>query len=140
MPAISRPADPLRTDCAQAIANRLNAGPGPGRLRYYDGPIPATGSTPVTGSNTLLATQPMADPCESSIANGILTFAAIADVTGAASGTPAFVLAEDSTGAPVIILNCGLAAGNPAVILTSADIVSGQPVRVLAAAIQMPAG
>lgn len=76
-----------RTALANQIKTALDAGPAAGRLKVYAGA-------------TLLADYALAKPC-GTVAGAVLTFAAVADVTAAASGTPTRFDACDSTGAVI---------------------------------------
>jgi hypothetical protein len=127
----------IRNARLQAIADAINAGAGAGKLRIYDGSRPATGGT----ATTLLAELTFSDPCEASVAGGVLTFDAItADSSADATGTATWARAVDSDdtfvcdmsvttiggGGEVQLDNTGISVGG-AVGISSAAITEGNP-------------
>lgn len=54
------------------IADRIDSGAGPGKLRLYTGPRPAGGAAVTT--QVMIAELTFSYPCAASILNGVLTF------------------------------------------------------------------
>ncbi|MCG8553199.1 MAG: hypothetical protein MI799_22560 [Desulfobacterales bacterium] len=73
----------IRNDALKLIRDAIDAGTGPGKLKFYAGPRPETGGS----ATTLLGTVTCSDPCAPDPAAGVLTFSAFAEDPGApASG------------------------------------------------------
>ena len=124
----------LKNARLQALADAINAGSGPGVLNIYDGTRPAAGAT-IT-SQTLLASLEFADPCESDISAGVLTFDTIADVMALADGVASWARITDSDGGFVADADVGETAAD--IIINQAQIYGGGQVSVTAASITEP--
>lgn len=101
----------------QAVADLIDAGASPGKLKIRD------------GSNVVLATLTLADPC-GSVAGGVLTLdfdPDIEDSSADASGTAANAIITDSADTTVI---SGLTVGTSGtdIVLDSTSITAGQRV------------
>lgn len=88
-----------RNAAADAVVDLIDAGAGAGTMKIYTGAQPANGDT--EGSGTLLATVTWADPAFGAASSGVATATDPAAVTGAAAGTAASFVVEDSTGANI---------------------------------------
>lgn len=87
---------------ADAVVDLCDAGAGAATLRIYDGTVPATADTALSG-NTLLAQLTMSDPAFGAAANGVATASAItSDSAADATGTASFFRILDSNGTVVI--------------------------------------
>ena len=85
----------IRTAEATVIANAINAGSAAGSFNYYNGTQPARGGA----ATTLVATQTLAYPCQTSITNGVITFDAIGNGGILVGTTITWMRCKDSTGA-----------------------------------------
>ncbi len=85
----------LRTTRVTDIVTGLGA---TSRLLVYDatGAIPSPTQSPTVNGGVLLATFTLANPA-GTVTSGVLTFSAISNVTGAATGTPHFFRMIDGT-------------------------------------------
>jgi hypothetical protein len=107
------------------ISTAIDGGAGAGLLRIYDSTRPATCGS----ATTLLAELTFTDPCKSTIASGVLTFASItADSSANATGTATWFRCVDSTGTCCIDGNVGTSGSD--LNLNSTSITSGQNVAV----------
>lgn len=101
-----------------AVVGLIDAGAAAGKLKIRD------------GSNTVLATFTLADPC-GSVSSGVLTLDFDPDIsaTAGATGTAANAIITDDADTTVI---SGLTVGTTGtdVILTSTSITSGQTVTI----------
>lgn len=101
-----------------AVVGQIDAGAGAGKLKIRD------------GSNNVLATFTLADPC-GSVSSGVLTFDFDPDIsaTASATGTAANAIITDDADTTVI---SGLTVGTSGtdVVLTSTSITSGQTVTI----------
>lgn len=115
----------LRNTRMDAIDDAVNAGAGAGLIRIYDGTRPATGGT----ATTLLAELTASDPMFGASASGVLTASAITqDASANATGTATWFRVVDSAGNAVMDGNVGTSGSD--LNLTTASIVSGQPVSI----------
>lgn len=73
----------IRTAQAQLLADAINAGAGPGKIRLYTASRPVTGGTPTT----LICECVLHDPVEASLTAGALVFGTIADGLVLPAGT-----------------------------------------------------
>ena len=115
----------IRNAWLDAVKNAIDAGPGPGKLNFYNGSKPTTGGA-VT---TLLGTVTCSDPCAPSASSGVLTFSAFTDDANAdATGTATWARFTDSTGAFVCDVTVGLSGAD--IIMSSVSIVAGGTIKV----------
>lgn len=121
-------ASTVRTARATQIANALNAGATGGKLRIYAGTRPSTAGGAIDPfTNILLAELTFSKPCQSSIDNGVLTFAAIAqDAAADNSGTATWARITDSDGGFCMDLDVTNNSGSGDVKLNSTDIIQGK--------------
>lgn len=108
-----------------AVATLIDAGASPGKLKIRD------------GSNVVLATLTLADPCAAAASGGVLTFdfdPDISDSSADASGTAANAIITDSADTTVI---SGLTVGTSGtdIVLDSVSITAGQTVTITAGTI-----
>lgn len=123
----------LRTARAQKIIDAIDAGTGPGTLKFYTGTRPATGEAITT--ETLLGTCIFSDPC-GTISNGVLTFSAVTqDAAADASGVCSWARVQDSAGVFVMDLAVGGTGSGADIILNTTSIVVGGPISVTSAVI-----
>lgn len=122
----------LRSDMAQQIVDRLDAGTGPGKAKFYAGTQPAGPGTAIT-DQVLLGTLTLSDP-SGSVTSGVVTFSTITQDSAAdASGTAAFVRFTDSDHNAVIDLDVTNNAGTGAVKMNTTTIVEGGPIQITSA-------
>ena len=115
----------VRNNRLQQIADAINGGAGAGKLRIYDGARPASGGTPTT----LLAELILTDPCEASVAAGVLTFDGInSDTSADAGGTATWFRLVDSNNAFVVDGDVGTSGSD--LNLNSVAISAGQTISV----------
>lgn len=120
----------LRNARANLIRDAVDAGPGPGLFRVYDGTRPATGGT-ATG---LLAELTFSDPSAANASGGNLTFSAItADASANATGTATWGRMVDSTGAFVEDFSVGIGGSGADFILNTVSITAGVQVSCTSA-------
>jgi hypothetical protein len=123
----------LRNARATAIRDAIDAGTGPGRIRFYTGPKPAAGAA--ISTQVLLGTAVFARPC-GTIAGGILTFAALTDDPEAdATGICAWARIEAGDGTFVADVDVTAYDGAGPVRLSSVDVVTGSRISVIGARI-----
>jgi hypothetical protein len=87
------------------------------------------------GLSTLLSTINLANPC-GSVSGGVLTFSGtpLTDSSAAASGTAAAAKVQDGAGTDIITgLTVSSSSGD--IVLSSTNIVAGQPVTITSASI-----
>jgi len=112
------------------IRDAIDAGSGAGTIKIYTGTQPANANAALSG-NTLLATLTFSDPCAASASSGVLTFSAITeDSTADASGTATWARIADSAGNTVFDCDVGITGSGATLIINSADISAGGPVRM----------
>ena len=118
-----------------ALANALNDDLDGGKLRIYSGASPGPNSA-ATGD--LLADFTLPAKATNTVANGVLTFGAIANVNAAISGTAGYFrfLKSDLT----VIADGNVALSAATLNLSSLALVSGNPVSITAFTITVPAG
>lgn len=108
----------VKTARMQAVADLIDAGASPGKLKIRD------------GSNNVLATFTLADPC-GACASGVLTFdcSPALSATASADGTAANAIVTDDADTTVI---SGLTVGTSGtdIVLDSTSITSGQTVTI----------
>lgn len=111
----------LRTSRMGAVVTAVDAGSGAGKMKIRD------------GSNVVLATLTLADPC-GSVSGDVLTFdfdPDISDTSADASGTAANAIITDSDD-NVIISGLTVGTSGTNVILDSTSITVGQTVTITA--------
>jgi hypothetical protein len=126
----------LRNAMLAPMLTAIDAGAGPGTIKFYTGTQPANGDTALSG-NTLLGTLTCTDPA-GAIATGTLTFSTITeDSVADATGTATWARIQDSTGA-----NCfdvDVATSGATINLNTVAIVAGGPIRITSGSISIPA-
>lgn len=120
----------VRDAMLQVVADAIDAGsPSPGLIRIYDGTAPDPPGSDVT-TQTLLAELTCSIPC-GTVANGVLTLAAIAEEDNApATGTASWARIVDGAGAWVADLDVGVAGSGAAIVLNAVEIYQGGIVRI----------
>lgn len=120
-----------------ALRALMDAGAGAATLKLYDGAQPANANTALAG-NTLLATLTFSNPAAGGAAAGVLTFDTITEDSSAdATGTATFGRIQDSDGN--VIFDGNLGTSDAMIILNTAAIVAGGPVRITSFTITIPA-
>jgi hypothetical protein len=126
----------LRNAMLAPMLAAIDAGAGPGTIKFYTGTQPANGDAALSG-NTLLGTLTCTDPA-GAIATGTLTFSPITeDSVADATGTATWARFQDSTGA-----NCfdvDVATSGATINLNTVSIVAGGPIRITSGSISIPA-
>jgi hypothetical protein len=91
-----------------------------------------------TGLGTLLATIPFANPC-GTVTSGVLTFSGtpLTESSANASGTAAAATVSTGSGGTGTVIISGLTVSSTAgdIVLSSTNIVAGQPVTITSASI-----
>lgn len=123
----------LRNARLNLLRDALDAGTGPGTLKIYTGPRPATGAAITT--ETLLATMTFSDSSAVDASSGVLTFNPITGANAVADGTAAWARAEDSEATFVMDLSVGATGSGTDIELNTTSIVTGGPVSVTSATI-----
>lgn len=120
----------LRNARLNQITAAIDAGPGAGIIRVYNGARPATGGA-VT---TLLAELTCTDPSAPAASAGVLTLSAInSDPTANATGTATWARVVDSTGTFVLDMSVGTSGAD--LNLNTVDVVAGVAVEITSAVI-----
>ena len=115
----------------------MDAGAAGATCKVYTGTQPANADAGLSG-NTLLATLTFTDPAAAGAAAGVLTFSAITEDSSAdATGTATWARVADSNGNT--IFDCDAGTSGTTIILNTASIVSGGPVRITSATLTYPA-
>ncbi len=137
---IMRVADGTRNAIANAIIAAIDAGAGPGTIKFYTGTQPADADDAVT-SQTLLAILTFSDPSAPAASAGKITFSVITEDSSAdATGTATWARIEDSDGSNVFDCNVTATGGDGAIELNTVSIVTGGPVRISSFTLTVPAG
>lgn len=120
----------LRSERSTAILAYLDAHATlPGYFEFYSGTRPANPGTAIT-DQTLLGTCLLSKPC-GTVANGVLTFDAIADDTSAdASGTATWLRGKDGAGNVVLDMDVTDTSGAGPCKLDNPAIVAGGKISV----------
>lgn len=117
-----------RNAALDLIKTAVDAGAGPGTIKFYTGTQPVDANTALSGNN-LLGTLTCADPCAPAASGGVLTFSAITqDNQADATGTATFVRVADSTGATVFDADVGTTGTT--VIMPSTSITLNEPIQI----------
>lgn len=126
----------VRNAMLDLIKTAIDAGAGAGTLKLYSGTQPADANTALSG-NTLLATLTFTDPSAAAASAGVLTFSAITEDSAAdATATATFGRVQDSNG--VVVFDGDVGTSGAMIVLNTASIVTGGPVRVTTATITLP--
>lgn len=126
----------VRQNRAQVLADAIDGGATPGKLRIYDGTRPAFGVPPVPGSQDLLAELTFSSPPEASVTNGVLVFNSIAqDASADDSGTATWARIVNGDNTVIMDMDVTTTAGSGDVKLNSVDIIQGGPVSIVSASI-----
>lgn len=129
----------LRNPLADAIIAAIDAGAGPGTLKFYTGTQPASADDALSG-NTLLGTLTFDDPCGTK-SNGVITFGVITEDSSAdATGTATWARIQDSAGNVVFDCDVSGIGGGGSIEMNDVDIVAGGPIQIDSFAITVPAG
>lgn len=113
----------LRTARLNAIVTAAGAG---AKLRIYDGTKPAAGAA--LSGNTLLAEFTLGATLGTAL-GATLTFGAVSNVNGSATGTPTWFRIVLSDGTTFLMDGTAGGAGSD-LVLSPAAITSGQPVSI----------
>lgn len=135
-----RATEDMRNVLAQGIANKINAGAGPGAIRFYTGDQPMNADELLV-DQTLLGTVSFSDPCEESIRNGVLVFAEMAMAERAeGTGQAGWARIEDSERNNVFDCDVGEEGSGATIEMNTVDIVKGGPIHFTSFSITIPAG
>lgn len=127
--------DAFRTTIATALRDRIDTGTtNPSAIiEFYTGAMPAAMGGAITA--TKLGTLTCANP-SGTVANGVLTFAAIAQDNAAdAEGIAGWARVLDRDGAEVLYLSVGATGSNADIEMLSTSVVAGGPLRITSAVI-----
>ena len=113
-----------------AITARVDAGSAAGFIRIYDGAMPATADTALSG-NTMLAELTCSDPSAAAASAKTLTFSAITqDASADASGTATFFRIVDSDSNVVLQGDITASGGGGAIEMNTTSIIAGGPIQI----------
>ena len=119
----------LKNSILAQIQIAIDAGAGPGTVKFYTGVMPTLTTDAVT-TQTLLGTLIFSDPCGAT-ADGALTMNAItSDASADATGVAAWARVADSTGLVIMDLNVSTTGGSGAIQLNTTNIVLGGPIGI----------
>ena len=120
----------LRTARAQQIVDKIDAGSGPGKIKFYTATRPATGAA-IT-DQILLGTVPLNKPC-ATVSSGVLTWAVSPvpeDDSADSNGTAAWCRFLDSNDNVVMDGSVTATGGGGDVTLNTVSLVAGGPIRI----------
>lgn len=128
-----------RNAAADAVADLVDAGSGPGIIRVYTGAQPSSADLAATG--TLLATFTTNDPAFGSSAGGTATLVVTPAIstTGVAAGDAAWFRVLTSAGATVLDGSVTATGGGGDMIMSTVTVSVGLTLQLTAATITMPA-
>ena len=131
----------LSTSVANAmlvpLRDALDGGSGPGTVKFYTAPMPATTADAIT-TQTLLGTLTCSDPC-GTVATKKLTFSAItSDSSADASGVAAWARMADSSGTVVVDVDVSTIGGSGVIQLNTTNIVALGPIGLTAFEFSLP--
>lgn len=128
-----------RNAAANAVADQLDAGSGPGTVQIRTGTQPASANDAASG--TLLATVTLNDPAFGDASNGVCTLDVDPELTATAvaTGTAGWFRMLDSTGATVLDGSVTATSGGGQLELASTSISSGGTVTITSGSITQPA-
>ena len=117
-----------RTELAQTLISKIDAGGVAGILRIYDGVQPTNPDIPISSQN-VLSEHSLSYPCGTA-ANGIITFGPIAEDSFAnATGTAVWARIFDSTGKAVADASITQIGGGGDLQMNTVNIVINGPIR-----------
>lgn len=117
----------LRNSRQDEITALVDAGTGAGKVKVYDGAVPANVGTALSGQ-TLLAQGTLSDPSAAAASGGVWTASSItADASADATGTPTFARITDSDDNDIIQLTVGTSGTE--LIINTATITASQEVQ-----------
>lgn len=126
----------LRNAIAQLIVDAMNAGAGPGVLKFYTATQPAGPAIAIT-DQVLLGTLTCSDPA-ATVTGGVITFDSVTQDSAAdATGTATWVRAEDSDGNAVADFDVTNEAGTGAIKINTVSIFAGGPIQMTSFTITM---
>lgn len=129
--------DGLRSDAANKVRDKVDAGGAAGSLEIRSGTQPASANDLVTG--TLLAVLTFSYPSAPNAVNGVLTFDPLTQDSAAdATGTATWARAKDSAGNTAF--DCDVHTSSATLNLNTNEIVEGGPLEVTSFTVTMPAG
>lgn len=138
--AICRLAVATRNALADRLRDLIDGGAGPGLIRFYNAPMPATPDTAIT-TQTLLGTLTFSDPSAPAAAAGTSTYSAITeDAVADNTGTAAWARIVDSAGVVVHDVDVGGPASGAFIELNTTSIVAGGPIEITAWQLTVPMG
>ncbi|MGB0467753.1 MAG: hypothetical protein ACPGF7_09535 [Pontibacterium sp.] len=124
----------IRTARATSLLTAIDAGAGPGTIKFYTGTQPATPATAVT-TEVLLGTLTCSDPV-GTVTNGVFTFDAITqDSSADATGVATWARIADSNGLTVMDLDVGAIGSGASVEISTTSITIGGPIQITSAVI-----
>lgn len=128
-----------RNTAANAVADLVDAGAGPGLIRIYTGAQPASADLAPTG--TLLATFTTNDPAFGAASTGTanLVVAPVIATAGVAPGNAGWFRLLDSTGATVLDGSVTATGGGGDMIMSTVTVSVGLALQLTAGTITMPA-
>lgn len=137
--AIIRLVNAVKHAMLAPLKTAIDAGPGPGTIKIYTGPIPALPTDAASG--TLLGTLTFSDPCNTTVGSptaGSLTMDAIApDSSADADGVAGWARIADSTGATVGDIDVTTTGGGGVLQMNTTNIKAGGPILITAFAFSL---
>lgn len=127
----------VRTEFAQSIINKIDAGGAAGSIKIYDGSQPPSPNSPVTTQN-VLSEHTLSYPCGTA-SNGVLTFGPISEDSYAnTTGTATWARFFDSNGNAVADASITQVGGGGDLQMNTTNIVINGPVRFTSLQWTMP--
>ena len=121
-----------------ALVDRIDAGSGPGTIKIYTGPRPATANTAIT-TQVLLGTLTFNDPAFGATnTSGVATAGTITgDSAADADGVAAWARIADSNGLTVFDVSVGTTGSGAEIQLASVNLVAGAPITMTSFTVAM---
>lgn len=128
-----------RNAAAAAVTDRVDAGSGPGKLRFFTGAQPASANDAATG--TLIGEVTLPDPSFSAGAAGTRNLADPAPAAATSAGVVGWARMLDSDNNTAMDFSVSGPGGGGDIILQNTNLAVGQQIDVLSGGtVVMPAG
>ena len=129
----------VRNAMCQAFLNDIDSGTGPGKMRLYTSPQPATGGAAIT-SQILLGECVFSDPSGAAPVGGVATLSPVSnDVSADASGVIAWCRILDSDNNFVTDLTAGITGSGAEVTFNTNEALAGGIIQITSATFTQPA-
>lgn len=115
---------------AQAFTNLIDASATAGSITIYTGTAPS-GVGAITNQTALIVI-PLQHPCVSSIANGVITLAAISEQMVPVTGKVGWARIKNGDGVAIADITVGLNGSGSDIELPTVDLIQGAYIRITA--------